>query len=289
MQRAVMDEARRIYGEFQSIMEAGYSGAVYLPVFYRATPPYIFLFEWGIRSVVSKEEVAAWKDRAAIFLERDYRCLKEATFHLVYRFEEEKDFFVPLSGVEFVKELADEEMWLEELSSLRAKLGVFKLVPVVSMEERIEKTGNSGWERTVLRIKRLDKGLPLPSYAHSGDAGLDLYSAEDVSIPPGEWALIPTGFAMALEEGYAAFIQPRSGLAARSGISIVNTPGLIDCHYRGEVKVILINHGKQPFRVKRGDRVAQMVVQRVESVIVEEVDELEETTRGEGGFGSTGV
>ena len=140
-----------------------------------------------------------------------------------------------------------------------------------------------------MRIKRLDPGVEPPSYAHPGDAGLDIRSAEDVVIPPGERALVSTGFAMALPEGYAAFVQPRSGLAARDGISIVNTPGLIDCHYRGEVKVILINHGSEAFRVRRGDRIAQMVIQKVERARVEVVEELDDTARGEGGFGSTGI
>ncbi len=289
MEHTIIDEAKRIYSDFLSIIQRGYPGAVYLPVFYRATPPYIFLLAWGIRALVSTEEVNAWRDRAAIFLERDYRYIKKSTFHLIYRFEDENDFFLPLDGVELVKELAGEEMWLEELGVLRAKLGVFRLVPIVSLEECAEDMGDTREGRTALRIKRLDKDVRLPFYAHPGDAGLDLYSAENISIGPGEWALISTGFAMALEEGYAAFVQPRSGLAARYGISIVNTPGLIDCHYRGEVKIILINHGKETFQVKRGDRIAQMVVQRVESVTVEEVDELDDTPRGEGGFGSTGV
>ncbi|MGQ9475348.1 MAG: dUTP diphosphatase [Actinomycetota bacterium] len=140
-----------------------------------------------------------------------------------------------------------------------------------------------------LRIKRLRPEVELPSYAHPGDAGLDIRSAEEVILQPGERALLGTGFAMALPEGYAAFVQPRSGLAAKHGISIVNTPGLIDCHYRGEVKVILVNLGREPFQVNKGDRIAQMVIQRVERAEVLEVEELEDTARGEGGFGSTGM
>ncbi|WP_350340618.1 dUTP diphosphatase [Candidatus Solincola tengchongensis] len=140
-----------------------------------------------------------------------------------------------------------------------------------------------------LRIKRLRPDVELPSYAHPGDAGLDIRSAEEVVLQPGERALVSTGFAMALPEGYAAFVQPRSGLASKHGISIVNTPGLIDCHYRGEVKVILVNLGGEPFRVRKGDRIAQMVIQRVERAEVLEVEELEDTARGEGGFGSTGI
>ena len=141
-----------------------------------------------------------------------------------------------------------------------------------------------------VRIKRLDKDLPLPKYAHKGDAGCDLYSREEKIILPHERALVSTGIAVSLPEGYAAFIQPRSGLAAKYGISIVNTPGLIDSHYRGEIKVILINNDpRASFIVKRGDKIAQMVVQKVESVNFIEVEELDETERGANGFGSTGI
>ena len=141
-----------------------------------------------------------------------------------------------------------------------------------------------------LEIKRLNPDLPLPRYAHPGDAGLDLYAAEDALIAPGERILIPTGIAVALPEGYAGFVQPRSGLAIKQGLSLVNTPGLIDSHYRGEIKVIAINlDPRVPITVARGDKIAQLVIQPVARVELAEVDELDETMRGEGGFGSTGV
>lgn len=140
-----------------------------------------------------------------------------------------------------------------------------------------------------LRIKRLDADLPLPSYAHEGDAGLDLYSASDCVIAPGHRSLVPTGIAVAIPEGFAGFVQPRSGRALRDGLSFANTPGLIDSHYRGEIKVIAINlDPTQPLSIVRGDKIAQLVVQRVEHVILAEVDDLGTTVRGEGGFGSTG-
>jgi len=141
-----------------------------------------------------------------------------------------------------------------------------------------------------LSIKRLDVGLPLPSYAHAGDAGLDLYSAADVLINPGSRILIGTGIAVAIPEGNAGFVQPRSGLAIRSGLSLVNAPGLIDSHYRGEIKVIAINLDRDtPIQIARGDKIAQLVIQKVEHCLLEEVDELTTTVRGEDGFGSTGV
>ncbi|MHB0975976.1 MAG: dUTP diphosphatase [Candidatus Aquicultorales bacterium] len=138
-------------------------------------------------------------------------------------------------------------------------------------------------------LKRLDPELPVPKYAHEGDAGCDLYSAVDTVIGPGERALVPTGIAIAIPAGYGGFVQPKSGLAAKYGISIVNTPGLIDCQYRGEIKVILINTDpSDPFIVAKGDKIAQLVIQKVESVTFDEVDELDATVRGAGGFGSTG-
>ena len=141
-----------------------------------------------------------------------------------------------------------------------------------------------------LSIKRLDVGLPLPSYAHAGDAGLDLYSAADVLINPGSRILIGTGIAVAIPEGHAGFVQPRSGLAIKSGLSLVNAPGLIDSHYRGEIKVIAINLDRDtPIQIARGDKIAQLVIQKVEHCLLEEVDELTTTIRGEDGFGSTGV
>jgi dUTP pyrophosphatase len=140
-----------------------------------------------------------------------------------------------------------------------------------------------------LQVLRLDPDLPLPSYAHPGDAGADLVTAVDVTLAPGERALVPTGIAMAVPEGYVALVHPRSGLAARHGLSIVNTPGTIDAGYRGEVSVLLVNLDPQePIELRRGDRVAQLVVQRVERVGFIEVDRLPESARGDGGYGSTG-
>jgi dUTP pyrophosphatase len=141
-----------------------------------------------------------------------------------------------------------------------------------------------------LDILRIDPGLPLPAYAHDGDAGMDLYSAQDVVIAPFQRALIATGVAVAIPEGYAGFVQPRSGLALRVGLSFVNTPGLIDSHYRGEIKVIAVNlDAATPISISRGDRIAQLVIQAVVRCEPVEVSSLDTTARGEGGFGSTGL
>ena len=138
-------------------------------------------------------------------------------------------------------------------------------------------------------IQRLDPGLPQPSYAHPGDAGCDLYAAEDVDLGPGERALVPTGLAIALPAGYAAFVHPRSGLAARHGVTIVNAPGTVDAGYRGEIRVTLLNTDRSaPVSFRRGDRIAQLVIQRVEPVRFHEVGRLPGSARGDGGFGSTG-
>ena len=138
-------------------------------------------------------------------------------------------------------------------------------------------------------VQRLDRDLPLPAYAREDDAGLDLYAREGVTLAPGARAAVGTGVAVALPDGYAGFVLPRSGLALRHGLSLVNTPGLIDAGYRGEIRVILINHDPAtPVTLSRGDRIAQLVVQRVEQVDVIEVDTLPESPRGSGGFGSTG-
>jgi len=138
-------------------------------------------------------------------------------------------------------------------------------------------------------ITRLDSELPTPSYAKPGDAGADVYSRIDCEIKPGERALVPTGIAIAMPDGYAAFAHPRSGLAIKYGISIVNAPGTIDAGYRGELQMILINHDpKESFVVKRGDRIAQLVFQKVERAEFVEVVELPGSNRGSGGFGSTG-
>jgi dUTP pyrophosphatase len=140
-----------------------------------------------------------------------------------------------------------------------------------------------------LQVRRLDPGLPVPGYAHSGDAGLDLYARSDVSLAPGERAVVPTGVAVALPHGCVGLVHPRSGLAARQGLGIVNGPGTIDEGYRGEIKVIVINHDPEhAAQISRGDRIAQLVIQRVEAVQVVEVDELDGTARGSGGFGSSG-
>lgn len=138
-------------------------------------------------------------------------------------------------------------------------------------------------------VLRLDRGLPLPAYAHPGDAGADLMTTVDVTLAPGERALVPTGIAIALPEGYVALVHPRSGLAARHGLSILNTPGTVDAGYRGEITVLLVNHDtSQPVELRRGDRIAQLVFQRVEHAVLTEVDALPESARGSGGYGSTG-
>jgi len=142
---------------------------------------------------------------------------------------------------------------------------------------------------TDLLIQQLDPELPLPRFAKPGDAGADLYARIDLILAPGERALMPTGIAIALPPGFAAFIHPRSGLAIRDGLSMVNAPGTIDASYRGEVQVILVNMDtKNSISIKRGDRVAQLVIQRVENVQIVPVDALPGTERGTGGFGSTG-
>lgn len=141
-----------------------------------------------------------------------------------------------------------------------------------------------------VRIKRLDPSVELPSYAYEGDAGLDLRSNEDVTLAPLERRLISTGLAIALPEGYAGFVQPRSGLALREGLSMANTPGLIDAHYRGELKVCAVNlDSTKEIHIERGERIAQLVIQKIPLVKLLEVDELDKTDRGTGGFGSSGV
>ena len=139
-------------------------------------------------------------------------------------------------------------------------------------------------------LRRLDPDLPLPSYAHPGDAGADLTAREGAVLRArGGRALVPTGLAIALPEGYAGFVLPRSGLALRHGVTCLNTPGLIDCGYRDELKVVLVNTDPdEDYEVHRGDRIAQLVVQRVEECGFTVVDELPDTTRGLGGFGSSG-
>jgi len=140
-----------------------------------------------------------------------------------------------------------------------------------------------------IQIKLLDEDLPMPRYQHEGDAGLDLPSRVDYVLEPGERAMIPTGIAVAIPRGYAGFVLPRSGLASRHGIALVNSPGLVDSGYRGEMAIIMINTDKgEAFHIKRGDRIAQLVIQKVVEATTIQVSELDATSRGSGGFGSTG-
>lgn len=145
-------------------------------------------------------------------------------------------------------------------------------------------------EPIAVRIRRLPhaKGLALPAYATEGAAGMDVLAAEDVTLAPGARHAVATGLSVAIPPGYEIQVRPRSGLALRHGISVPNTPGTVDSDYRGELKVILINHGNEPFAVARGDRVAQLVLAPVVRAVWEEAEELEQTARGAGGFGSTG-
>lgn len=146
-----------------------------------------------------------------------------------------------------------------------------------------------------IRLKWLShgRGLALPARQSAGAAGADLAAAlaegEVLTLAPGESAMVPCGFALAIPEGFEAQVRPRSGLAAKFGVTVLNAPGTVDADYRGEVKAILINHGKAPFEIRRGDRIAQMVIAAVADLALEEVEELEETDRGTGGFGSTGI
>ena len=138
-------------------------------------------------------------------------------------------------------------------------------------------------------IRRLDPDLPLPARAHPGDAGLDLFAATGVRLEPGQRAVVPTGIAIALPDGYAAFVHPRSGLAARHGVTLVNAPGTVDAGYRGEIRVTLLNtDAHHAVSFQRGDRIAQLVIQRVARVVLHEVESLPGSARGDGGFGSTG-
>ena len=146
-----------------------------------------------------------------------------------------------------------------------------------------------GREPVDVLVRRLDPDLPLPGYAHPGDAGADLVAAEDVELAPGERAMVPTGVAIALPDGYVGLVHPRSGLAARLGVTVLNAPGTVDSGYRGEILVNLINHDRANVaKISRGDRIAQLVVQRVERARFAVVDELAESSRGAGGHGSTG-
>jgi dUTP pyrophosphatase len=141
-----------------------------------------------------------------------------------------------------------------------------------------------------LEVKRLDPDLPLPTYARAGNAGLDLIAADDVSLAPGERAAVPTGIAVAIPEGYAGFVHARSGRALKEGLALANAPGLIDAGYRGEIKVIVVNLDvASPLHIKRGDKIAQLVIQPVASVKLVAVNELPSSQRADGGFGSTGT
>jgi dUTP pyrophosphatase len=140
----------------------------------------------------------------------------------------------------------------------------------------------------VLDVRRLDPDLPLPAYAHPGDAGLDLFAADATVLQPGERALIPCGVAVAIPEGFVGLVHPRSGLAVDHGLTVLNAPGTIDSGYREDVKVLLINLGQAPAEVRHGQRIAQLLLMRVGMVDVREVDRLDVTVRGSGGFGSTG-
>lgn len=143
-------------------------------------------------------------------------------------------------------------------------------------------------DKITLKIKKLSLDAIVPNYAHPGDAGLDLYSIVDAILPPLETILIKTGISIELPSGYEAQIRPRSGLALKNSVTVLNTPGTIDSGYRGEVGVIIINHGKLPFEITKGSKIAQMVINRFVEASIETVEELSDTSRSSGGFGSTG-
>lgn len=142
----------------------------------------------------------------------------------------------------------------------------------------------------MIKVKRIDKDMPLPEYQHFGeDAGMDIYSGENTILKTGEYKLIKTGIKIAIPRGFGGFVYPRSGLALKHGITVLNADGVIDPGYRGELGVILINHGSEEFEIKKGDRIAQLIIHRTFEIQWEEVDDLDESSRGEGGFGHTGV
>jgi dUTP pyrophosphatase len=143
-------------------------------------------------------------------------------------------------------------------------------------------------DEVTVKVVRLDRELPLPAYARAGDAGLDLLARQPVTLGAGGWATVPTGIAVELPEGWAGFVLPRSGLAAKHGVTCLNAPGLIDSGYRDEIRVVLVNHSALAYAVTRGDRIAQLVVQPVHRVAWEPVDELAGSERGTGGFGHSG-
>ncbi|MEX1164548.1 MAG: dUTP diphosphatase [Nitriliruptor sp.] len=143
-------------------------------------------------------------------------------------------------------------------------------------------------EEPELRVVRIDPDLPLPSYAHEGDAGLDLRTADDLVLAPGARAAVATGLRVAVPDGWVGLVHPRSGLAMRHGLTVANAPGTIDAGYRGDLLVLLVNLGDEPVSIGRGDRIAQLLLQRVGRATVTEVGDLDDTARGEGGFGSSG-
>ena len=285
-----LPEEREIDEQLKGMMEriaeilSSHPAAIYLPCFYRSAPPRIFIKRESVQVLIRGPKILHYEVEPFDLDERGYEELERGRYHIAYEFLPGKRFRLELQGTLMEKRLQPGGL-SGEMDAIRERLGVYGLVPLLEIR-RLEDAGVDG---VPLRIRRLDPSVSVPAYAHPGDAGLDLCSAEDVELAPGQRAMVSTGFAMALPEGYAAFVQPRSGLAARSGISIVNTPGLIDCHYRGEVKVILVNLGGEPFQVSKGDRIAQMVIQRVENARALVVEELDQTARGEGGFGSTGL
>ncbi len=140
-----------------------------------------------------------------------------------------------------------------------------------------------------LKVKKVHQEAKIPEYAHEGDSGLDLYSVEEIELQPQEIKTVKTGLQVSMPQGFEAQVRPKSGLAAKFGITVLNTPGTVDSCYRGEVMVILVNLGKQAYKVEKGSKIAQMVVAKVEEAQVEEVQELDQTARNQGGFGSTGL
>ena len=143
-------------------------------------------------------------------------------------------------------------------------------------------------EKINVKVEVVNKEIPLPKYQTSGSAGMDLHSAEELVVPKNEFRMISTGLKLAVPPGYEGHVRPRSGLAAKNGVTVLNTPGTLDSDYRGLLKVILVNHGKEDFKINKGDRIAQIVFNKFETADLEIVDSLEKTKRGEGGFGSTG-
>lgn len=156
-------------------------------------------------------------------------------------------------------------------------------------EHAVAKQPDVGHGAVELAVLRLDPGVALPAYAHAGDAGMDLAAAADVRLAPGERAAVPTGLAIAVPDGWVGLVHPRSGLARRHGVTVANAPGTIDAGYRGELEVLLVNLGQDAVELRRGDRIAQLLLQPVGRAEVVEVDGLDGTERGAGGFGSTGI